>query len=129
MAASESSIASSMLTSMSWAPFSTWSRAIATPASKSPARIRFANAREPVTLVRSPTLTKRESGPISTASRPASLVRRGSLGTARGAIPRTAAATARTCAGVVPQQPPTRLTSPSRANPPRTLAVSAGASS
>ena len=33
IAASESSIASSMFTSMTWAPFSTWSRAIATPAS------------------------------------------------------------------------------------------------
>ena len=52
-----------------------------------------------------------------------------SSGKGRGAIPFTAAASAATCAGVVPQQPPTRLTSPSRAISCINDAVSAGFSS
>ena len=60
IAAAESSIASSMLMSMTWAPFSTCWRATASASSYFSARIRRANAFEPVTLVRSPTLTNSE---------------------------------------------------------------------
>src|SRR5947209_1895236 len=76
IAAFESSIASSMLTSMICAPFATCCRAISTAPAKSPARISLANARDPVTLVRSPILTNSESSSIVSGSRPASLVGR-----------------------------------------------------
>src|SRR3546814_17387391 len=49
-----------MLTSMTCAPFSTCWRATSTAAMKSSTRISFLNAAEPVTLVRSPMLTKVE---------------------------------------------------------------------
>jgi hypothetical protein len=70
MAARLSSMASSMLMSMTWAPFSTCWRATARAFSYSPARIILANTRLPVTLVRSPTLTNSEPVPIRTGSRP-----------------------------------------------------------
>jgi hypothetical protein len=70
IAASESSIASSMLMSMTWAPFSTCWRATASASSKRPSRIIRAKALEPVTLVRSPTLTYSESAPMLNGSRP-----------------------------------------------------------
>ena len=50
-------------------------------------------------------------------------------GTLRGAIVLTASAIARMCAGVVPQQPPTRLTNPACANSRRSRDVCAGTSS
>ena len=56
IAATESSIASSMLTSMIWAPFSTCWRATSNAASKSSFRISFLNFADPVTFVRSPIL-------------------------------------------------------------------------
>ena len=95
MAATPSSIASSMFTSSSTAPFTTWSRAIAT-ASSSPARssprapaISRANLREPVTLVRSPMLTKAPPGiGMVSGSRPARWVAVPRSGMARGAIAR-----------------------------------------
>ncbi len=58
MACSESSMPSSMLMSMICAPFSTCCRATASASSYSPARISLENLGEPVTLVRSPMLTK-----------------------------------------------------------------------
>jgi hypothetical protein len=70
IAAFESSIASSMLMSMTCAPFSTCWRATASASSKRPSRIIRAKAREPVTLVRSPTLTNSESLPTLKGSRP-----------------------------------------------------------
>ena len=70
MAALLSSMASSMLMSMICAPFSTCWRATASACSNSPFRIIRAKAFEPVTLVRSPTLTNSEPLPISTGSRP-----------------------------------------------------------
>ncbi len=130
IAATESSIASSMLTSMSWAPASTCWRATSTASSKRSSRMSLANLREPVTFVRSPTLTKTPPGcGIDTAWRPDSRVLRSTTGISRGAMPATASATARTCAGVVPQQPPTMLTRPSRANWPSSSAVVAAPSS
>ncbi len=61
MAASESSMPSSMLMSMTWAPFSTCSRATSSASSNSSSLIRREKRAEPVTLVRSPTFTNRES--------------------------------------------------------------------
>ncbi len=72
MAAWLSSMASSMLTSMIWAPFSTCWRATASACSYSPLRIMRAKALEPVTLVRSPTLTNRLPSPMRSGSRPES---------------------------------------------------------
>ena len=78
IARSESSRPSSMLTSMTWAPFSTCWRATTTASSRRPSRISFLNCAEPVTLVRSPTLMKLLSGVICSGSRPLSRVWRGS---------------------------------------------------
>ena len=61
IAALLSSIASSMLMSMTCAPFSTCWRATPSASSNWPFRIRRANAFEPVTLVRSPMLTNSAS--------------------------------------------------------------------
>ena len=62
MAALLSSMASSMLMSITWAPFSTCWRATARASSNWPLRIMRAKALEPVTLVRSPMLTNRLPG-------------------------------------------------------------------
>ena len=129
-ASAESSIASSMFTSMSWAPASTCWRATSTASSKRSSRISFANFREPVTFVRSPTLTKTLPGwGIASGSRPDRRVFGSISGSSRGGRPATASAIARTWAGVVPQQPPAMLSSPSRAKPPRTWAIDSGVSS
>ena len=66
-------------------------------------------------LVRSPTFTNRLSSVMLTGSRPDSRIAGPRLGRrSRGASPLTAVAIASMCAGVVPQQPPTMLTSPLR---------------
>ena len=70
MAALLSSMASSMLISMTWAPFSTCWRATARASSNWPFRMSRAKALEPVMLVRSPTLTKSEAASMDTGSRP-----------------------------------------------------------
>ena len=80
-------------------------------------------------LVRSPTLTNRVSSVTVTGSRPESRSAAGSSGTSRGARPSTRAAMAPMCCGVVPQQPPTRLSSPESANSPTMAAVSSATSS
>ncbi len=69
----------------------------------------FAKRREPVTLVRSPTLTNSDSGVMVSGSRPDRRVHGAGVGTSRGARPAAAAAMARMWSGVVPQQPPTKL--------------------
>jgi hypothetical protein len=74
-----SSIASSMLTSMICAPFSTCWRATASACSNWPPRIMRANAFEPVTLVRSPMLTNSEPSPMDTGSRPESFIGGGAV--------------------------------------------------
>ncbi len=84
IAALLSSMASSMLMSMIWAPFSTCWRATASACSKSPLRIMRAKAFEPVTLVRSPMLTNRLPAPMLTGSRPDSRIE-GAAGGATGA--------------------------------------------
>ena len=125
----ESSSPSSMLTSMIWAPPSTCCRAIASASPYAPARTSFAKRGEPVTFVRSPTLTKFESGRITSGSSPAKRVSRAAWGRTRGATPRTACAMRRMCAGVVPQQPPTMLRKPLRAHSPSETESVSGVSS
>ena len=70
IASSPSIRSASMLTSRMLAPSSTCSRATATAASKSALLMRRANLREPVMLVRSPTMTKLVSGRITSTSLP-----------------------------------------------------------
>src|SRR6185436_3148972 len=77
-----------------------------------PARISFENLGEPVTFVRSPTLTKFVSGLMVSASIPLKRVKDSALGGTRGGTPRHVSAMALICAGVVPQQPPTILSHP-----------------
>ncbi len=50
-------------------------------------------------------------------------------GVLRGATPATASTMARMCSGVVPQQPPTMLTKPDRANSPSSDDMFSGVSS
>ena len=79
MAAWLSSMASSMLMSMTCAPFSTCCRATARAFSNSPARIMRAKAFEPVTLVRSPMLTNKCPAASVTGSSPDSFIGGGFL--------------------------------------------------
>jgi hypothetical protein len=129
IAAMESSIASSMLMSMIWAPFSTCWRATARASSKRPSRIILAKAREPVTLVRSPTFTNSDSGPTLKGSRPDRRSFFSTWGTLRGVTRLTASAIALMCAGEVPQQPPTIFTRPLRAHSTISAASCSGVSS
>ena len=129
MAASESSSASSMLTSMAWAPASTWRRAISRARSKLPSTTRRAKAREPATFVLSPMFANRLPGAMSSGSRPARRRAGGGPGMTRGGRPRTASAKAAMWAGPVPQQPPTMLTRPASAKPRISLAMASGVSS
>ncbi len=129
MAACESSIASSMLMSMTWAPFSTCWRATDSASSYCSLRIMRAKALEPVTLVRSPTLTNSELSSMVNGSRPDRRWATGTTGTVRGALSASRAAIAWMCSGVVPQQPPATLTKPLSANSRSRAEVSAGSSS
>jgi hypothetical protein len=130
MQPSESSRPSSMFTSMTLAPLRTCRAATATACSHAPDFTRRRNFVDPVTFVRSPTVRKLLSGRRVSVSIPASCVRCSVCGgTGRGGRPATALATAPMCAGVVPQQPPTRFTSPLRAHSPTSSAVRAGLSS
>ncbi len=123
MAATASSIPSSKLMSITCAPASTCCRATSNASSYLSARIKSANFFEPVTLVRSPTFTKFESGPMVIGSSPESRRRFGNSGILRAGSPFTASAMALICAGVVPQQPPTKFTNPDSANSRSTLEV------
>src|SRR5918996_6094485 len=87
------------------------------------------NLADPVMLVRSPTLTNSDSSVMLNGSRPESRQAGARVGTSRGGLPLVAAAIAVVWLGVVPQQPPTRLTSPLAANSSSTSAVSSGDSS
>ena len=70
IACTESRSPSSMFTSRICAPPSTCCRATASASAYCPASTSFANLGEPVTFVRSPTLTKFESGRMTKGSRP-----------------------------------------------------------
>ena len=74
MHASESSMPSSMLTSMMLAPPRTWSSATLAAPAQSSAFTSRSNFFEPVTLVRSPIIWKLLSGRITNGSRPDSVV-------------------------------------------------------
>ena len=151
---SESSRASSMLTSMMLAPPRTWSRATSAAVARSPDLTRRANRADPVTLVRSPTIrnvpssrTVRVSSPLNrlapllpagtgrggvpptAASVPTTRLPARSAEAGRGGVPSTARAMAAMCSGVVPQQPPRMFTRPLAANSPSSPAVSSGVSS
>ena len=116
MAFTASSIPSSILISIICAPFSTCWRATDKASSYFSLMIKFANAFEPVTLVRSPTFTNNESSLIKKDSRPESLVTVSTVGTSLGLIFFISSAMALICSGVVPQQPPAILTKPLIAN-------------
>ena len=79
--------------------------------------------------MRSPIITKPVSGPISNGSSPLNRGAGRLFGTCLGDSPWDRATMALVCSGVVPQQPPTRFTRPSRANSCRYLLVSSGSSS
>jgi hypothetical protein len=118
-----------MFTSSTFAPPRTCSSATSSAPCQSSASTMRRKRAEPVTFVRSPTTTKPVSGLIVNGSIPLNRGRRSRGGMRRGACPRTASTIDVTCSGVVPQQPPTTLTSPSCANSPRNVAVSCGCSS
>ena len=118
-----------MFTSIRLAPPRTCSSATSTASWNSPASISRRNFAEPVTFVRSPTTTKPVSGRMTNGSRPEKRGSRVGSGTRRGRSPSTARAISCVCSGVVPQQPPTTLTSPSSANARRNRLVSPGCSS
>ena len=139
IAATPSSIASSMFTSSMTAPFWTWSRAISTassspswtpPSARPASAINRANRRDPVTFVRSPTLTISPPGiGIESGSRPDRWVATPRASTTRGGTPATAAAIAAVCSGVDPQHDPAMLSRPARAHSPRAAAICSGVSS
>jgi hypothetical protein len=87
------------------------------------------NRADPVTFVRSPTFTKRESGPMFTASSPESLSLGSGSGRSRGGWSATTSAMALMCSGVVPQQPPTMFSQPLLAQSPISSAMNSGVSS
>ena len=80
-------------------------------------------------LVRSPTLTNRLSASIVNGSSPERRIARAGVAGVRGSAPLAAVAIAAMCSGVVPQQPPRRLTRPPVANSPSTAAIWSGVSS
>ena len=114
IAATPSSIPSSMHTSMIGAPFSTCCFATASASSYCPPRMSCLNFGDPATFVRSPILMN--SSVCVNASIPLSRSFRGTAGTLRGGNPRTASAIAWMCSGVVPQHPPTIFSQPCSAH-------------
>ena len=129
MISAPSSMPSSMLMSMICAPLSTCSRATSSACSNLPSLISFKNLAEPVTLVRSPTLTNRDCASIVSGSKPAKRQATGISGKTRGLCLSTASRITRICSGVLPQQPPIILSIPSRAQSSITFAMSSGVSS
>ena len=136
----ESSIPSSMFTSMMFAPALTCCNATASPPSKSFPSIRRRKTADPVTFVLSPIIVKFDVGWMAYVSNPAKVVcswRQWCLksppgsfcstsnriwpipsafsGTSLGRTPLPTSAIARICSGVVPQHPPTIFTNPSSA--------------
>ena len=139
IASSESSKPSSILISIICAPFSTCWRATSRAASKSPLTISFLNTADPVTLVRSPTLTNKLSDWMVQGSRPD---RRQAIFVSgpvvsdpvkpvmpRGGIDSRACANDLMCSGVVPQQPPMMFTYPDSAHSLMCAVICAGVSS
>ena len=107
-----SSKASSIFTSITWAPFSTWSIAISMASLYLSSLIKRLNFAEPVTLLRSPTFTNRLSSSMLRGSNPDKRIAVLISGSLRGGMSATASAKAWICSGVVPQQPPIMFTKP-----------------
>ena len=80
-------------------------------------------------LVRSPTFTNGISSVSVNGSSPDSRISGSTVGTWRGGYFATVSAMTRMCSGVVPQQPPTTLTRPSRAKSSIWAAMNSGLSS
>ena len=80
-------------------------------------------------LVRSPMFTNSESSSIVNGSSPESRIAGTGLAASRGGAPSTTSAMREMCAGVVPQHPPTRLTSPALVNSASTCDIWSGVSS
>ena len=129
MVAGPSMSPSSTFTSIICAPASTWTRATSTAPERSPEVTRRRKRREPVTLVRSPTFTRFDSGRMTNGSSPAKRGRGSGAGGTRGGRPRTASANTAMCSGVVPQHPPSTFTQPSLATSRNTRTISCGPSS
>ena len=119
-----SSKASSMFTSITCAPFSTWSMAISMASANLSSLIKRLNFAEPVTLLRSPTFTNRLSSSMLSGSKPDKRIAVLICGNLRGGIFSTASAKALMCSGVVPQQPPIMFTKPLSAHSFRCAAIS-----
>ena len=113
IAFSESSIASSMQMSITWAPPSTWFRAMARASPYFSSFISRANLIEPETFVRSPILTKLVRGVMIRGSSPLSLVYLVISGITLGLYFFAFSAIMLIWSGVVPQQPPMILIHPS----------------
>ena len=127
--AGPSSKPASKLTSIMPAPASTCCLAILSADLKSPASISSRNFLEPATLLRSPMLTNELAPPTRfKGSNPAKRSAAGGCGLVRGGYFATRWRIAAMCAGVVPQQPPTMFTKPSRAKLSKIRAVSSGPS-
>ena len=116
--ATESNIASSILTSIICAPLSTCWRATSRAVSKSPLTINLLKRADPATLVRSPIFTKPVTSLMINGSIPLKVQHVSIEGACLGRIPPTRLRIAYTCSGVVPQHPPTILTNPLSANSP-----------
>ncbi len=112
IAASESSIASSIFTSITCAPPSTWWRATDNASSYFSSKIKRENLREPVTFVRSPTFTKLVLGVIVMGSKPLKRKNGSGLLGIRGEWFWATFAIIAICSGDVPQQPPTIFENP-----------------
>ena len=129
IAASASSIPSSILISITCAPLCTCCSATSSASLYFSSLISRLNLAEPVTLVRSPTLTNSVSLLMLSGSSPERRQATGSSGSLRGATPATISAIALICCGVVPQQPPIMLRKPARAHSPIWSAITSASRS
>ena len=114
IASTPSSMPSSILTSITCAPFSTCCRATDNASSNLFSLTSRANLAEPVTFVRSPTLMKSPPSCRLKGSRPDNFKFPGAdtISTSRGFKFSIASAIAAICFGVVPQQPPMTFNQP-----------------
>ena len=110
-------------TSSVWAPPSTWLRAIGTSSSSRSSSASCFTLREPCVLSRSPIIIGAGSWRSATAVIPLETIQAPRPGRGAGARDPTAAARARVCSGVVPQQPPTMFTPCSTTNSRRISAI------
>ena len=125
----ESSMPSSMLMSITCAPLSTCCKATDKASSYFSSRMSRLNIAEPVTLLRSPTFTNKESAPMLHDSKPERRHSTGSSGIWRGAIFSTVSAIALMKSGEVPQQPPMIFRKPLSAHSLMKPAIFSGVSS